>query len=515
MAADETDNKEEEIRVLFSASVSSCSSSSCSVSNNNNKVKKEVVVVVDEMVENELDAARALADFAQLALLESENSSTSINWGNKRRRSLKRCVQNEPVPDGKNFKSCSSDLVVVQEAPVEDNQSHKKVRKNVMTRTVKAEPDLELPRSTPQCSTSCVSSGGGGGGRPRHQLTEAEKEAKRIRRILANRESARQTIRRRQAMCDELTKKAADLALYNESMKREKELIMKEYQLLMDKNKLLKEQIARTIKAEKEEVPLNTVKGVSSLSGKQQPLHVYNRPTITPFVWSPMIQSLDPVHTQPLPDDPTVSTCKRESSDEQGNSLGTTGPRSPFYIMPGQWFFPIGNGLYPPPLESFCLLNKQEDVSLVDPCDQGASLTDTQNNENHQLPSYREVIRDDFSPKENKSPDNRPDTSIRLATSEENPLGASNHVLVSHRCVDPAMPNKCENTFQHDSASKEESGSPTGSHTGTVFPDNKWGLDAYKNKKLMEATVAAEARKRRKELTRLKNLNGRQVRLQC
>ncbi|KAG2614922.1 hypothetical protein PVAP13_3NG019300 [Panicum virgatum] len=38
------------------------------------------------------------------------------------------------------------------------------------------------------------------GPRPRHMLTEAEKEAKRLRRVLANRESARQTILRRQVI---------------------------------------------------------------------------------------------------------------------------------------------------------------------------------------------------------------------------------------------------------------------------------------------------------------------------
>ncbi|GJN28274.1 hypothetical protein PR202_gb16380 [Eleusine coracana subsp. coracana] len=60
----------------------------------------------------------------------------------------------------------------------------------------------------------------GYGPRPRHMLTEAEKEAKRLRRVLANRESARQTILRRQAIRDELARKVADLSSQNESMKK-------------------------------------------------------------------------------------------------------------------------------------------------------------------------------------------------------------------------------------------------------------------------------------------------------
>ncbi|WVZ88397.1 hypothetical protein U9M48_034924 [Paspalum notatum var. saurae] len=76
--------------------------------------------------------------------------------------------------------------------------------------------------------------------RPRHALTEAEKEAKRLRRVLANRESARQTIIRRQAIRDELARKVADLSSQNESMKKEKDLVMKEYLSLKETNEQLK-----------------------------------------------------------------------------------------------------------------------------------------------------------------------------------------------------------------------------------------------------------------------------------
>ncbi|CAN6344458.1 unnamed protein product [Urochloa humidicola] len=80
------------------------------------------------------------------------------------------------------------------------------------------------------------------GPRPRQTLTEAEKEAKRLRRVLANRESARQTILRRQAIRDELARKVADLSSENEIIKREKDLVMKEYLSLKETNKQLKAQ---------------------------------------------------------------------------------------------------------------------------------------------------------------------------------------------------------------------------------------------------------------------------------
>jgi hypothetical protein len=58
---------------------------------------------------------------------------------------------------------------------------------------------------------------------PPRVLPQAEKEAKRLRRVLANRESARQTILRRQAIRDELARKVADLSSQNENMKKVKD----------------------------------------------------------------------------------------------------------------------------------------------------------------------------------------------------------------------------------------------------------------------------------------------------
>ena len=91
----------------------------------------------------------------------------------------------------------------------------------------------------PQSSAAVT---GYGLSRPRHMLTEAEKEAKRLRRVLANRESARQTILRRQAIRDELARKVADLASQNENMKKEKDMVLEQYLTLKETNKQLKQQ---------------------------------------------------------------------------------------------------------------------------------------------------------------------------------------------------------------------------------------------------------------------------------
>ncbi|XP_078170625.1 uncharacterized protein LOC144564917 isoform X1 [Carex rostrata] len=82
------------------------------------------------------------------------------------------------------------------------------------------------------------------GRRGKQNLTEAEREAKRLCRILANRESARQTILRRQALREGLAREVAALSSENQHMEMKKEMAMQEYLSLKDKNRKLKEQLA-------------------------------------------------------------------------------------------------------------------------------------------------------------------------------------------------------------------------------------------------------------------------------
>jgi hypothetical protein len=48
-----------------------------------------------------------------------------------------------------------------------------------------------------------------------------------------------------------------------------------------------------------------------------------------------------------------------------------------------------------------------------------------------------------------------------------------------------------------------------------VLPEKNQDPFKFPSKKLVDAASAAEARRRRKELTKLKNLHGRQCRLNC
>ncbi|XP_024394866.1 uncharacterized protein [Physcomitrium patens] len=79
--------------------------------------------------------------------------------------------------------------------------------------------------------------------RLRSALSEAEKEARRLRRVQANRESARQTIRRKQVLCEELARKAGELQAEKDNLSKTLEQKAKELRNHQEINRHLKEQI--------------------------------------------------------------------------------------------------------------------------------------------------------------------------------------------------------------------------------------------------------------------------------
>ncbi|XP_043689585.1 uncharacterized protein LOC122640439 isoform X2 [Telopea speciosissima] len=493
----------------------------------------------DRMVKIELDAARALADFAQLALLERENlnDDSGGKWGNKGRRSRKRSKNTSPARDsGKDLESSEiqssklRSLDLSKDGLMVGQSKRRRACKAVVMNMVKVEQETKST-DQPPCSTSYVSFGGG---RSKQNLTEAEKEARRIRRILANRESARQTIRRRQAFCEELTKKAADLACDNENMKREKELITKEYQSLKDKNEQLKAQMVKIIKVEVKETPEETSSthgDASASSSTELPLLIYNRPLFPPFLWPTIIHPLNPMQMSVVPENATVRKCPMPSnyelgsSNEQGNLPSLNGSRAPFYIIPCPWFLPLadhGNQLHSQPLDSYGLKEKQDENSINNHQDDGSSSKVMGDIGNYHQPSSKELKTDVGSSTEanTNTTNTNPGSAVALPTEVQligpHPQGV---VLtpVPLRSVKPNFTVKCEDEFQTDSDSvfQVEAVSSAASYFASPLPEKLQGVGGYPNKKMVDVAVAAEARKRRKELTKLKNLHGRQFRMHC
>ncbi|XP_065855716.1 uncharacterized protein [Euphorbia lathyris] len=439
-------------------------------------------MAADRMVRIEMEAAEALADLADFALRENGNCDSSSKWGSKGKRGKKRV-----------YSESSLDYSVLN--PVVDS--------------VPSCLDLAPDQMTPDKQSAIIS------WHP-YKATEAcptqdEKEERRLRRILANRESARQTIRRRQALCEELTRKAADLAWENESLKREKELALEEYESLESKNKDLKEQTAKLIKTEPEDSSGDLKSAPAEKSAAPAtncPLLLYNQHPFSPLCWPSIIQSSNALQSNHGPQNAIVVPNISAAQQQKENPIVVSGAQTPIYIVSCPWFFPVtdhGNGLHLQP--SFGLKHMLEGMSINNHYGSNSSSKATALMEN-QLSSLPEEVKAEATTS----------AKVRVINDlNEIPLGfppdgggqcAGYHSKgTTLSLVKPTAAIKDEIEidtefipYPHGFCSKPRQlmNALPGSRDSHNFP----------SKKLVDAAAATEARKRRKELTKLKNLNG-------
>ncbi|XP_076906523.1 uncharacterized protein LOC143562663 isoform X2 [Bidens hawaiensis] len=279
----------------------------------------------DRMVKIELEAAESLAGLARVP---------AVSRGSER------------LKDDSNDRNSSSGNSCKVATNLTANKSEKP---GVLTaKSFKDEHNTDL-RLNPVGPTNCVTSGR----KSRHNLTEAEMEARKIRRVIANRESARQTIRRRQAVFEELSRKAVDLSWENENLKREKEMVSKHFDSLKAKNECLKTQMKIVTNEAKEtrEESITTNEPSISASSTNSPFYSCIRPSFVPVVWPNSVQlQCGPPARIVLPSHIPISPShanKPDSSSREASSMAVNrpgpGPGSgtPLYLLPYPWLFTL------------------------------------------------------------------------------------------------------------------------------------------------------------------------------
>ncbi|XP_052176896.1 uncharacterized protein LOC127791140 [Diospyros lotus] len=453
----------------------------------------EAVAGRDWVASNEFEAAEALAGLAHSAVQESGTSSGCSQ--------IKRPCQS--IKNG---------------LPAGD--SGMKPEFSVRKCSVSPE-DPELLNPSPRCTTSYASFSGS---KSRHNLTEAEKEARRIRRVLANRESARQTIRRRQAVYEELTRKAASLALENETLKRDMELALKEYDSLKIINESLKGEMAKTMKTQVEEsrVDSNSTNGEISTPPITGPLIFYNQSQFTPYIWPAIIQSSDLMR---LPDEsqnpifvpsiaPMLAITKPDSSREQANCPIRTPVGTPLYILPCTWFFPIPGNTSDYHLRSTFDLNcEPNETAVTSQCAASASSRTVGHSEKHQAPLPVTAKSETSGSVEAISANRLHDSPLTVPPNEDGRhmwLQSEGRFILAPAPLNSVRPTsvvKHDVLRKSDNLASVQAFSSTSNHTANAFPETKKDLNASPSKKLADTSAAAEARKRRKELTKLKRQN--------
>lgn len=456
----------------------------------------------------EIEAAETLA---QLAMRDTH----SVNkWSNK--RATIRVTRDSPTHDSDLSRSPSPLGPGGQDIAGQQLDTFVETEKNQQdgfSENMKVEQDAESLPNTNYSLVRCSKS--------RRNLTEEEKEARRVRRILANRESARQTIRRRQALCEELTRKAATLVVENESLKREKELALKEYQSLETTNKDLKSQIAKSINIEVEKTPVEPESSgaeVTPLSGNS-PWFLYNHFPVPQIFWPSILQSSNPVHLQNTtfnsfanPSNANAScSSESESCHEQNNLINDNRTQNPFYMFPCPWLFPLpqfGNGQSSPSSSLKDNLGKQcsssSSLNTLANADYQAALPIKLNTEASSWTGPRPINDPGCATPRFSLDGGERKTGCNIIEKFHGPaLGCNGHASLV----------KQEHELQLHSASNNKVSSTAYSATSSL--EKKQEQVICQGKNLADAVAAAEARKRRKELTKQKNIHSRQSRMQC
>ncbi|KAF3772887.1 Transcription factor HBP-1a [Nymphaea thermarum] len=465
----------------------------------------------DPMVKIELDAAHALAEFAQLALMASRGlecrRGAERKWGRRRCRTAVRRRRAEIW--GKSFqdfnKPCSWQDAQVRLAVLSDIFDISFDFSEVFMLS----PEAEIASLFPSASFFFYNLVG---------ISTAEKEERRLRRIQANRESARQTIRRRQALCEELTKKATDLSLENKKIKQEMEFAMQEYLSLVDTNKRLKEQIAESDKYETKDNQSHDIRKdpsedslckpeTAAPSSVQFPLLVYNGTPFAQFTW-PSVQP------QPIRFETTSlsATCTTNPPHGRVTFGGQNGSRPQLFLVPCPLIYSVNDQVSCPMPAIFRegdggSNNTQRETDLS-PKLTGDIGPNGLHGKTSTSSSMISIIK-----KEDRNGELMERASASLADGGNHVSGFHSKALALIPIVGTNDPSNHENFVLADLDSKEHvSPLPQCSilHSSTQFQDKH----KY-NKRLTDAAAATEARKRRKELTKLKSLHSRQLKLQC
>ncbi|KAF7823073.1 bZIP transcription factor [Senna tora] len=400
------------------------------------------------LVMSEIEVAETLADLAQMATRQSGDK-----WRKKGKRGRRTANSASNTIDSvSNTPDLSRGQAVVGHEPHQEisMSEPKEAHPDICSEEVKMEQEADFPKTSIARSYS----------KSKRNLTEEEKEERRIRRVMANRESARQTIRRRQALCEDLSRKAANLAQENENLKR----------------------IAKSQSARVEKTPVDhdscavSAANITSSASSNGPWLLYNPFPVAQLCWPSVIQSSNHVLFQPiqspisLPSNVSVPFSSGTGlGHKQTNLIHDNHTQNPLYMFPCPWFFPLpefGHGQPPP---SIGLKDKQHDFPVDKQCSNSLSLTTVANVDNHAA---------------------RPS------------LASMGHITALNR----------EHGLLSLPAPNTEISS-TASHIANSLLEKK--QERSPGKSLADVVAAAEARKRRKELTKLKGINSRQCRMQC
>lgn len=252
----------------------------------------------------------------------------------------------------------------------------------------------------------------------------------------------------------------------------------------------------------------------------------YNQHPFSQLCWPSIIQSPNSVQSHNGPQNAisipsTISMVTNgeldSSQQQQENPMIVNGSRTPLYIVSCPWFFPVHdhvNGIRP-----------QTSLGLKHIRD-GTSVNNQYSSSSSSKAAALTV--DQLSPLPEKVKLEAPgSTEIRVINDLiETPVGfppdRGSQCVESHPKETTPTPVilgsiavKNENGLQSEVLPYVDGICTKSSQLVSALPGKNQGPFNFPSKKLVDAAAAAEARRRRKELTKLKSLHSRQCRMNC
>lgn len=256
-------------------------------------------------------------------------------------------------------------------------------------------------------------------------------------------------------------------------------------------------QMTKIVKAEEEEIQVESTStthvDTSTSPSTSCPVFIYNNPSFLPFLWPPIVQPSDSVQSQYGPQ----IALSTESFRERVNPTNTNGPQSVVYLVPYPWPFPLPHHHNSGPhLQSS--LKDQQDGTLPN----NQSTTSSSSRPIVHLQNQHSLIL--VNNKTEPSSEAIPANDIH-----ENPFGfpPDGGGLCPRGMGLVPVPSSCVSAASTIEYKRNPRPEPACDVSKASQPAE---CDIVKElKKVGDAVTAADARKRRKELKRLKNLHSR------
>lgn len=279
-------------------------------------------------------------------------------------------------------------------------------------------------------------------------------------------------------------------------------------------------QMTKMMKAEGEKNP-NCHKPacaqISSASPTNCSFFLYNHPPYTTVFWPSVSQSPNsiqahvPQNAAVMHTDLALPASRPDSSWEQDNPINVNGSRVPFYIMPCPLFFPHPDHVNGPQSKPAILpKDETEEASSNNQCSASSSSRTAPEKHLSLLPIKVKTEASGFLTHDlNEIPTGSAEDEGVPCAGSHSKERTMEQTFAPVKCVPNASSIKHENRFPLQCTPHITS--PNVCHSFGALPDRNFEPIICQNRKVV---AAAEARKRRKTLTKLKNIHGRQCQMQ-